>query len=79
MPKSKIMSDARRLGVVIDLNERYDRGLQHHAKSLAVAEVIRELDDSGEFKFGGDGDIGEMILTFLDVYFETCDARKRAK
>jgi len=53
-----------------DLNKRWEQGIPHHPKSLAIMETIQQLDDGDEFQFGGDGDNGESLLYFLDVHFE---------
>jgi len=50
--------------------ERWEEGIDHHPKSDEVREVFREHDTYGQFEFGGDGDDGEQILYYLDIYFE---------
>jgi len=56
------------------LNERYERGLPHDARSVELFKFIEKLDfEEGSdffcFKSGGDGDNGEHLMYLLDVYF----------
>jgi hypothetical protein len=53
-------------------DERWEKGVAHHALSLKIEshiEKIQEKEDYG-IKFGGDGELGEIILYMLDDYFE---------
>lgn len=67
--------DAR---AVVRVNERWQRGLDHHPKSVALYEKIAKLDfangDLFHFKSGGDGDNGETLMHLLDVIFEAEEA-----
>ena len=60
---------------VITPGERWERGIEHHAKSLALFRSISHIDfiyndDYFGFKSGGDGDNGEALMYLLDIYFE---------
>jgi len=52
------------------IEERFEEGLDHHPNSIEVSKVIRKNDKYGEYEFGGDGDNGETLLYYLDMYFE---------
>jgi hypothetical protein len=54
--------------------QRSDRCIDHEPESLEVAELIKHYDFFGVWEFGGDGDNGEELLYYLDVYF----SRKRS-
>lgn len=45
--------------------------MSHHSKSIHLFKRISELDLEGyfDFKCGGDGDNGEMLMDLLDIYF----------
>lgn len=53
-----------------DIGKRWELGIPHHPKSLEVSKIIRKADEEGYWRFGGDGDNGEEILYYLDIYFE---------
>lgn len=64
--------------VELDLNKRWEHGIPHHPKSLDLMHHIAELDfhcnsDYFCWKYGGDGDNGEILMYVLDVYFEQKD------
>jgi hypothetical protein len=66
-------------GVEYDVNKRWESGTPHHPKSLALMDRVKELDYDAiegyfDFKTGGDGDNGEMLMYLLDIYFEENDA-----
>lgn len=52
------------------MEKRWESGTPHHPYSEDLAKIIYALDDSGEYKFGGDGDNGETLLYYADVLFE---------
>ena len=56
--------------VEVDIGKRWESGMDHHPYSYQVRKLIRELDKEGNWKFGGDGDNGEEILYYLDIFFE---------
>ena len=67
-------------GVEYDVNKRWEEGIDHHPKSIEIAERIADIDfifcnDSFGFKFGGDGDNGEALMYLLDIYFDEQDKR----
>ena len=60
-------------------NFRWEFGIPHNKKSIALFERIQELDfkynnDYFEWKSGGDGDNGEELMYLLDQYFEEFEA-----
>jgi hypothetical protein len=61
-----------------DINKRWEEGIDHHPKSYEFRKLVRELDEYGCYKFGGDGDNGEDILYMLDIFFETEDAKNES-
>ena len=64
--------------VEYDVNKRWERGIDHHPKSVKLYKRIEKLyfvfgNDSFGFKSGGDGDNGESLMYLLDIYFEEKD------
>lgn len=59
--------------VEMDTGVRWEKGMDHHPKSMEVKDLIYKLDKEGMYNFGGDGDNGEEILYYLDIYFELKD------
>jgi hypothetical protein len=62
-------------GVNLDINDRWEKGIEHHEKSVELARLIDAtdmlcLDNYFYLKFGGDGDNGEFLLYILDIIFE---------
>ena len=62
-------------GVNLDINDRWEKGIEHHEKSEELARLIDAvdmlcLDNCFYLKFGGDGDNGEFLLYILDIVFE---------
>lgn len=53
-----------------DINKRWEAGTPHHIKSEEVAKIIEKADTEGLWCFGGDGDNGEELMYYLDIYFE---------
>lgn len=47
----------------------WEEGTPHHPKSKEIRQFINDNDSNGLIPFGGDGDLGEDILYYLDVYF----------
>lgn len=70
---------AQRLGkkkeVETDINVRWEKGIDHHPKSVELFTALSEIDRKfgGDYfcwKSGGDGDNGEHFMYELDIYFE---------
>src|SRR5882724_2141205 len=66
-------------GINYDVNDRWEKGINHHPKSVETYKRIAELDiavanDSFCFKSGGDGDNGESLMYLMDIVFEEKDA-----
>ena len=64
-----------------DINKRWEKGIEHHPKSIALFERIRKIDfelcsDYFRWKQGGDGDNGETFMYQLDIIFEEDDEAK---
>jgi len=67
-------------GVEYDLNKRWEEGISHHPKSEELFKKIQEVDfiwndDHFCWKYGGDGDNGEIFMYVLDVIFEEEDKK----
>lgn len=67
-------------GINYDLNDRWEKGIPHHPKTIALMERILDIDyyfndDYFSWKLGGDGDNGEIFAYTLDVYFEEEDKK----
>ena len=65
-------------GIETDINKRWEEGIDHHPKSVEIVRAVSELDfcflgDYFCWKYGGDGDNGEMLAYLLDIYFEAKD------
>ena len=58
-----------------DVNKRWEQGIEHHPKTrymMAVMQyVASENGDYESLESGGDGDVGETIMFYMDVFFET--------
>lgn len=61
-----------RYGINTDTGDRWEKGIDHHWKSKEILKHINMLDVDLELdlKVGGDGDSGESLMYFLDMYFE---------
>lgn len=62
-----------------NITKRWEQGIPHHPKSLELFMGLKQIDtahgnDYFGWKYGGDGDNGEMLLYELDIYFECQDA-----
>ena len=69
--------------VCTDINKRWEDGVDHHPKSIALFESLKKIDlehggDYFYWKSGGDGDNGEHLMYELDIHFETIDAENAA-
>lgn len=62
------------------LGERWEKGIIHHPKTIALYRHIENLDfangDLFCFKSGGDGDNGEYLMYLMDDYFYREDEGK---
>ena len=61
-----------------DIDNRWENGIDHHPKSIALYKRIADIDykhgyDSFVFKSGGDGDNGEQLMYLLDIIFDEDD------
>jgi len=62
------------------LNERWEQGIPHDPRTVAIYEHIEKLDiekcgDFFCFKHGGDGDNGEHLMYLMDDYFYEQDCK----
>lgn len=62
-------------GVITNITERWENGVEHHPEAIKIARAIGELDfkygnDALSLNFGGDGDNGEHLTYLLSIYFE---------
>jgi hypothetical protein len=62
----------------LTVEERWEQGVDHDPRSCALFDSIRKIDeqyndDYFDWKAGGDGDNGEMLMYLLDVHFELQD------
>lgn len=67
--------------VVVDINERWGKGISHDSRSEEIFDFIKDYDfhfanDFFCFKSGGDGDNGEHLMYLLDEYFANKDKQK---
>lgn len=56
-----------------DATQRWEEGIPHDDRSLEIAKFIKKVDAECEYSFGGDGDNGETLLYYLDMFFEHKD------
>ena len=66
------------MSVETNINKRWEKGVEHHPKSINIYEAIALLDfkhgnDSFSFSSGGDGDNGEHLMYLLDIHYENID------
>ena len=64
--------------IVLNADERWESGNDHHPKSKELVEFMAKIDyefndDSCCIKMGGDGDLGETLMYLMDPYFELQD------
>ena len=65
-------------GKELTVDQRWERGIPHDPRSVALYESIEDIDyklcgDSFGFKSGGDGDNGETLMYLLDIHFARLD------
>ncbi len=75
---SWVMPKIRRGKMTSKINTRWELGIPHDPRSIAIYTGIAKIDveecgDTFGFKSGGDGDNGETLMYLLDVYFEDLD------
>lgn len=70
---------AKKLGVNVDINDRWENGIDHHPKSYELFKALQAADvhDYFQWKSGGDGDNGEELMFQLDIYFDIQDALQK--
>ena len=71
-------------GVEYDINKRWEQGMAHHPKSVALFKRLEEIDfhlcsDCFCWKSGGDGGNGETLMYEMDIYFEEQDKKDGEK
>ena len=62
----------------LDINQRWEKGDEHHPKSAELYKLIAAIDfkyqsDCFGFVSGGDGDNGENLMYLLDIIFDAED------
>jgi hypothetical protein len=63
-----------------DINKRWEQGIKHHPKSMALFKRLEDIDfrlcdDYFCWKYGGDGDNGETLMYEMDIIFEEDDEK----
>lgn len=84
MKSKEFEEKCRKLGVNPDINNRWEKGIDHHPESQRLMEDLMEVDwelcnDHFCWKKGGDGDNGEALMYELDIIFEMRDAEAKLK
>ena len=69
-------------GVEYDIGKRWNDGIDHHPRSIALFERLMEIDfnlcdDYFCWNKGGDGDNGETLMYELDILFDEDDAEEK--
>lgn len=87
--KQKIKELEQKLGVSfdnveLDINKRWENGIQHHPESVKIVQAMSQLDGmlnsyALDINIGGDGDNGEAMMYLLDVYFEGRDKKRNPR
>ena len=72
--------ECEEFGIVHSINERWEKGIEHHPKAEYILKLLRDSDwlfgnDYFCWKKGGDGDNGETLLYSLSVLLELKDAQ----
>ena len=78
---NSILKIYEKSGICLDVNRRWEEGIDHHPNSLKLMEHLIELDfaylnDYFCWKMGGDGDNGESLMYLMDIFFELQDSEK---
>lgn len=76
----QMKEDVCRLGINVDLDQRWEDGVPHHPEAEQMARELAAVDRlyAGgclDLGFGGDGDLGEVMIYLLDIVLELRDAR----
>lgn len=71
-----------RLNVNVDVNNRWENGIEHHPKSEEIYQQIADIDwlfgdDHFGWESGGDGDNGEALMYLLDIIFDLEDLNQK--
>jgi hypothetical protein len=60
-----------------EIERRWEEGVPHDPRAVDLAKHLARIDDANDcqfdFRFGGDGDNGEVLMYLLDVYFSEVD------
>ena len=64
--------------------DRWEEAIPHHKMSERLIRFLAEHDfndfkDHFCWKFGGDGDNGEILMYQMDVFFELLDKTKKSR
>lgn len=62
----------------IDVNERWEQGIDHDPRSKELLKFMSEYDAKFcnlalDLSYGGDGDIGESLMYLMDEFFAAKD------
>ena len=61
--------------------KNYGFGKEHNSRSVEIYDYIQKLDfingDGFDFRSGGDGDNGEMLMDLFDAYFKSKDSKTK--
>ena len=64
-------------GKELTVDQRWERGIPHDPRSVALYKSIEDIDynlgGNFGFKSGGDGDNGEELMYLLDIHFARLD------
>jgi hypothetical protein len=74
-PNEEIINKCKKYGIIYDITERWEKGIEHHPKAKEIFNLISEADwlfggDYFCWKSGGDGDNGEHLMYALSVLLE---------
>jgi hypothetical protein len=78
--RTQLLAECRARGIEASINIRWEKGMPHHPKSVALLKSLMEADwafgdDSFCWKQGGDGDNGETLMFEMDIQFELEELR----
>lgn len=79
---AEMVAECEKFGIIHDCNERWEKGVEHHPKAVEIFEILKDSDwafgnDYFEWKYGGDGDNGEILMYSLSVLLELRDAQNK--
>lgn len=80
----KLWEECKKYGVEVDVNKRWEQGLEHHPEAEKIFKLIKDSDwafggDYFCWKNGGDGDNGEWLMYTISVMLELIDKRNKHK